>query len=180
MFFFLFFKLKNSCSGIFISIYFRCRYVEGRWIPSGKAERPPSNAIYVHNESPNFGAHWMKEPVNFSKLKLSNKKSEPGMVRIKFGFYYYCYREFAKKEGEGGTNQFSKWMPIACLEKEINNGKRRELKGWVLCGIAWWLPWYFVTLLAFDRCRPWSSVGTSIPTSSHTRVSWYSLADWHS
>jgi len=37
-------------------------------------------AIYVHNESPNFGAHWMKEPVNFSKLKLSNKKSEPGMV----------------------------------------------------------------------------------------------------
>jgi hypothetical protein len=58
----------------------RCRYVEGRWIPSGKAERPPSNAIYVHNESPNFGAHWMKEPVNFSKLKLSNKKSEPGMV----------------------------------------------------------------------------------------------------
>ena len=24
----------------------------------------------------------MKEPVNFSKLKLSNKKSEPGMVRI--------------------------------------------------------------------------------------------------
>ena len=60
----------------------RCRYVEGRWIPSGKAERPPSNAIYVHNESPNFGAHWMKEPVNFSKLKLSNKKSEPGMVRF--------------------------------------------------------------------------------------------------
>lgn len=54
--------------------------MEGRWIPSGKAERPPSNAIYVHNESPNFGAHWMKEPVNFSKLKLSNKKSEPGMV----------------------------------------------------------------------------------------------------
>ena len=55
--------------------------MEGRWIPSGKAERPPSNAIYVHNESPNFGSHWMKEPVNFSKLKLSNKKSEPGMVR---------------------------------------------------------------------------------------------------
>lgn len=60
----------------------RCRYVEGRWIPSGKAERPPSNAIYVHNESPNFGAHWMKEPVNFSKLKLSNKKSEPGMIML--------------------------------------------------------------------------------------------------
>lgn len=57
--------------------------MEGRWIPSGKAERPPSNAIYVHNESPNFGAHWMKEPVNFSKLKLSNKKSEPGMVSVR-------------------------------------------------------------------------------------------------
>lgn len=70
-------------SNIFLRmcVCYRCRYVEGRWIPSGKAERPPSNAIYVHNESPNFGAHWMKEPVNFSKLKLSNKKSEPGMVR---------------------------------------------------------------------------------------------------
>ena len=68
----------------------RCRYVEGRWIPSGKAERPPSNAIYVHNESPNFGAHWMKEPVNFSKLKLSNKKSEPGMVSC---VCYYFYKK---------------------------------------------------------------------------------------
>ena len=70
----------NSLNSLTIFDGLRCRYVEGRWIPSGKAERPPSNAIYVHNESPNFGAHWMKEPVNFSKLKLSNKKSEPGMV----------------------------------------------------------------------------------------------------
>lgn len=68
------------CRRALCATYRRCRYVEGRWIPSGKAERPPSNAIYVHNESPNFGAHWMKEPVNFSKLKLSNKKCEPGMV----------------------------------------------------------------------------------------------------
>jgi brachyury protein len=72
---------QSNQTYFYVCVCYRCRYVEGRWIPSGKAERPPSNAIYVHNESPNFGAHWMKEPVNFSKLKLSNKKSEPGMVR---------------------------------------------------------------------------------------------------
>lgn len=49
-------------------------------VPGGKAEVPPSNAIYIHPESPNFGAHWMKEPISFAKVKLTNKTNGNGQV----------------------------------------------------------------------------------------------------
>lgn len=51
-------------------------------VPGGKAEVPPSNAIYIHPESPNFGAHWMKEPISFAKVKLTNKTNGNGQVII--------------------------------------------------------------------------------------------------
>lgn len=51
----------------------RWKYVNGEWIPGGKAEVPPPNAIYIHPESPNFGAHWMKEPISFAKVLLPPK-----------------------------------------------------------------------------------------------------------
>lgn len=51
-------------------------------MPGGKAEVPPSNAIYIHPESPNFGAHWMKEPISFAKVKLTNKTNGNGQVLL--------------------------------------------------------------------------------------------------
>lgn len=30
--------------------------------------------MYVHPESPNTGAHWMRQEISFSKLKLTNNK----------------------------------------------------------------------------------------------------------
>lgn len=53
-------------------------------VPGGKAEVPPSNAIYIHPESPNFGAHWMKEPISFAKVKLTNKTNGNGQVGLLF------------------------------------------------------------------------------------------------
>ncbi len=32
------------------------------------------NKIYVHSESPNTGAHWMRQEISFGKLKLTNNK----------------------------------------------------------------------------------------------------------
>lgn len=32
------------------------------------------NKMYVHPESPNTGAHWMRQEISFSKLKLTNNK----------------------------------------------------------------------------------------------------------
>ncbi|XP_077283622.1 T-domain transcriptional activator brachyenteron isoform X2 [Arctopsyche grandis] len=60
----------------------RWKYVNGEWVPGGKAEVPPTNAIYIHPESPNFGAHWMKEPISFAKVKLTNKTNGNGQIML--------------------------------------------------------------------------------------------------
>ncbi|KAK3909911.1 T-related protein [Frankliniella fusca] len=60
----------------------RWKYVNGEWVPGGKAEAPPPNPIYIHPESPNFGAHWMKEPVSFAKVKLTNKTNGSGQIML--------------------------------------------------------------------------------------------------
>lgn len=61
--------------------HFRWKYVNGDWVPGGKAELPPQYPVYVHPESPNFGAHWMKESVSFAKVKLNNKQTSNGQVK---------------------------------------------------------------------------------------------------
>jgi brachyury protein len=55
----------------------RWKYMNGDWVAGGKSEPAPqqSQSLYIHPESPNFGAHWMKESVSFSKVKLTNKPS---------------------------------------------------------------------------------------------------------
>ncbi|PSN46611.1 hypothetical protein C0J52_17804 [Blattella germanica] len=60
----------------------RWKYVNGEWVPGGKAEVPPSHPVYMHPESPNFGAHWMKEPVSFAKVKLTNKTNGTGQIML--------------------------------------------------------------------------------------------------
>ena len=63
----------------------RWKYVNGEWTSCGKAQPNQRQActasVYVHPDSPNFGAHWMKEPVSFGKVKLSNKLSGRDQVR---------------------------------------------------------------------------------------------------
>lgn len=61
----------------------RWKYVNGDWVTGGKAEPAPQNAVYIHPDSPNFGAHWMKEAVSFCKVKLTNKMHGNGQVRKK-------------------------------------------------------------------------------------------------
>ena len=61
----------------------RWKYVNGEWVAGGKAEPSAPNCVYVHPDSPNFGSHWMKEPLSFSKVKLTNKLNGGGQVLIK-------------------------------------------------------------------------------------------------
>lgn len=61
----------------------RWKYVNGEWVPGGKPEPQSPSCVYIHPDSPNFGAHWMKAPVSFSKVKLSNKLNGGGQVREK-------------------------------------------------------------------------------------------------
>ncbi|XP_067676084.1 T-box transcription factor T-like isoform X1 [Haliotis asinina] len=60
----------------------RWKYVNGDWVPGGKAEPAAPNCVYIHPDSPNFGAHWMKEPISFSKVKLTNKLNGGGQIML--------------------------------------------------------------------------------------------------
>lgn len=67
----------------------RWKYVNGEWVPGGKPEPQSPSCVYIHPDSPNFGAHWMKAPVSFSKVKLSNKLNGGGQVRNQFKTVHY-------------------------------------------------------------------------------------------
>lgn len=63
----------------------RWKYVNGEWSSCGKAQHHQHQtcpaSVYIHPDSPNFGAHWMKDVVSFSKVKLSNKLNGRDQVR---------------------------------------------------------------------------------------------------
>ncbi|XP_067254207.1 eomesodermin homolog b [Chanodichthys erythropterus] len=51
------------------------RFQGGKWVTCGKADNNmQGNKIYIHPESPNTGAHWMRQEISFGKLKLTNNK----------------------------------------------------------------------------------------------------------
>ncbi|ELK16309.1 T-box transcription factor TBX19 [Pteropus alecto] len=90
----------------------RWKYVNGEWVPAGKPEAPGHSCVYIHPDSPNFGAHWMKAPVSFSKVKLTNKHSGGGQItalKIK-------YNPFAKAFLD------AKESPYPCLWTISNGG----------------------------------------------------------
>ncbi|XP_045196119.1 T-box transcription factor T homolog 1-like [Mercenaria mercenaria] len=60
----------------------RWKYVNGEWVAGGKAEPSVPNCVYVHPDSPNFGSHWMKESISFSKVKLTNKLNGGGQIML--------------------------------------------------------------------------------------------------
>ncbi|XP_040577658.1 uncharacterized protein [Lepeophtheirus salmonis] len=86
--------IRSSLSGLeenaFYSVFLefkqiednRWKYINGEWLQGGKAEPPPLEAIYKHPDSPNYGRHWMKESLNFSKVKLTNKTSGEGQIML--------------------------------------------------------------------------------------------------
>ncbi|XP_051850646.1 T-box transcription factor TBX21 [Antechinus flavipes] len=57
------------------------RYQNGKWVQCGKAENNmPGNRLYIHPDSPNTGAHWMRQEISFGKLKLTNNKGASNNV----------------------------------------------------------------------------------------------------
>ncbi|XP_054978661.1 T-box transcription factor TBX19 isoform X3 [Sorex araneus] len=60
----------------------RWKYVNGAWVPAGKPEASSHSCVYIHPDSPNFGAHWMKAPISFSKVKLTNKVNGSGQIML--------------------------------------------------------------------------------------------------
>uniref|UniRef100_A0A3Q2P4E9 T-box-containing protein TBXT-like n=1 Tax=Fundulus heteroclitus TaxID=8078 RepID=A0A3Q2P4E9_FUNHE len=64
----------------------RWKFVNGEWVAAGRAETRSEGrghgGIYIHPDSPNFGAHWMKAPVSFNRVKLTNKVNGGGQIML--------------------------------------------------------------------------------------------------
>ncbi|XP_038153797.1 T-box transcription factor TBX19-like isoform X1 [Cyprinodon tularosa] len=65
----------------------RWKFVNGEWVAAGRAESRHAEGrghggIYIHPDSPNFGAHWMKAPVSFNRVKLTNKVNGGGQIML--------------------------------------------------------------------------------------------------
>lgn len=65
----------------------RWKYVRGEWMVGGKAD-PPHPTIYKHHDSPHYGSHWMKSPIVFNKVKLTNKPGDGGHVSQTLSMYF--------------------------------------------------------------------------------------------
>ncbi|XP_034554002.1 eomesodermin homolog b isoform X2 [Notolabrus celidotus] len=69
----------NSHYNVFVEVVLadpnHWRFQGGKWVTCGKADNSSQgNKVYIHPESPNTGAHWMRQEISFSKLKLTNNK----------------------------------------------------------------------------------------------------------
>lgn len=65
----------------------RWKYINSEWSPTTTSDPATKNPFYKHPESPNFGKHWMEQPISFAKIKLTNRPDNPGQVHIKVIFY---------------------------------------------------------------------------------------------
>lgn len=53
---------------------YRYAFHSSAWVVAGRADPISPPRIHVHPDSPASGAHWMKQPVSFDKLKLTNNQ----------------------------------------------------------------------------------------------------------
>ena len=89
----------------------RWKYVNGEWLAGGKAEPAPQSAVYTHPDSPNFGAHWQKEPITFAKVKLTNKTKGTGQIMLNSLHKYEPRVHVMRVPGQGGdhSSQTQAW-----------------------------------------------------------------------
>ncbi|CAL1685640.1 unnamed protein product [Lasius platythorax] len=53
---------------------YRYAFHSSAWVVAGRADPVSPPRIHVHPDSPANGAHWMKQPISFDKLKLTNNQ----------------------------------------------------------------------------------------------------------
>jgi hypothetical protein len=71
-------KKYNVFVDIVLSDSNHWKFQAGKWIACGQADEVATSQVgrvYMHPDSPNTGAHWMKNEIAFGKLKLTNNKT---------------------------------------------------------------------------------------------------------
>ncbi|XP_007421591.1 T-box brain protein 1, partial [Python bivittatus] len=87
------------------------RFQGGKWVPCGKADtNVQGNRVYMHPDSPNTGAHWMRQEISFGKLKLTNNKgasNNNGQMVVLQSLHKYQPRLHVVEVNEDGTEDTS-------------------------------------------------------------------------
>ncbi|XP_028847251.1 T-box brain protein 1b [Denticeps clupeoides] len=87
------------------------RFQGGKWVPCGKADtNVTGNRVYMHPDSPNTGAHWMRQEISFGKLKLTNNKgasNNTGQMVVLQSLHKYQPRLHVVQVNEDGTEDSS-------------------------------------------------------------------------
>ncbi|KAK2868844.1 hypothetical protein Q7C36_000715 [Tachysurus vachellii] len=88
------------------------RFQGGKWVPCGKADtNVTGNRVYMHPDSPNTGAHWMRQEISFGKLKLTNNKgasNNSGQMVVLQSLHKYQPRVHLVEVNEDGTEDSSR------------------------------------------------------------------------
>ncbi|KAM9305768.1 T-box brain protein 1 [Gastrophryne carolinensis] len=87
------------------------RFQGGKWVPCGKADtNVQGNRVYMHPDSPNTGAHWMRQEISFGKMKLTNNKgasNNNGQMVVLQSLHKYQPRLHVVEVNEDGTEDSS-------------------------------------------------------------------------
>ncbi|XP_038071513.1 uncharacterized protein LOC119740315 [Patiria miniata] len=70
----------------------RYKFINGKWVPVGKADAEPPNKLFEHPDSPSLGAFWMQDRVSFAKLKITNNKETGGTNTVLHSMHRYTPR----------------------------------------------------------------------------------------
>ncbi|XP_030597892.1 T-box-containing protein TBX6L-like [Archocentrus centrarchus] len=69
---------------------FKYKWKKEQWEVAGLADPHPPCRTYMHPDSPAPGSHWMKQPVSFPKLKLTNNTlNQHGHIILLSMHHYY-------------------------------------------------------------------------------------------
>lgn len=70
---------------------YRYAFHSSAWVVAGRADPISPPRIHVHPDSPANGSHWMKQPITFDKLKLTNNQLDDNGHVSYFQFLYTCF-----------------------------------------------------------------------------------------
>ena len=63
--------------------FLRYVYHSSQWMAAGTTDSHPAPRTYIHPDSPSRGELWMRQPITFDKLKLTNHDAnKKGHVRL--------------------------------------------------------------------------------------------------
>jgi hypothetical protein len=86
-------KKYNVFVDIIQSEHTTMKFQAGKWVPSTvPANKNKSAGVYLHPESPNTGAFWMRNELIFGKIKLTNNKKNPDSHMLLNSMHKYVPR----------------------------------------------------------------------------------------